>query len=485
MSQPPFESREPPSGVTGREPPSGATDHEPPSRVTDREPPSEGASQRGFGFRGGKAFTVLLAGQIVSFLGSRLSSFGLGVWIFMSTGSTTKFALTAFVGAVTSLLVAPLAGVMVDRWDRRWTMIFGDTGAALGTAALALLLWSQRIELWHIYLILAFAGFFQTFQGPAFEATVSLLVPKKHLGRASGMLQFGSEGTRIMAPPIAGLLLPVIGLAGLLTIDFITFLVSILSLLLIWVPRPERTQESRRHEGSLRQELTYGWHYLVERKGFMGLIAVAAAVNFSLGMVMVLFTPLVLSFTSPAMLGVVLAGSALGGMTGGLLMGVWGGPKRRVRGLFVFLAVQGSILLLGGLKPNVPLVAGAAFVFMLCAPVIHGCSQAIWLSKVAPDVQGRVFSIRRVIATVTLPLSLLLAGPLADYVFEPLLAEGGALAGTVGQIIGVGPGRGIGLMLIVLGVLMLLALAFGSLYRPLQRLEEELPDVVRPEGDAT
>lgn len=433
-------------------------------------------SRHRFGIGGIAGFLTLCGGQTVSMLGSRISSFGLGVWIYQETTSATRFALSAFFRAVPFILVSPLAGALVDRWDRRRTMILADTGAAFTMLCLAGILWGQRIELWHIYLAMGMVALFDAFQSPAFEISMGLMIPREHLARASGLIYFGAEGTRILAPPLAGMLLVIVHLYGLLVIDFVTFFFSVLVLLWIRLPKTRETPESVKHRGSLGREMVFGWHYIRQRPGLFGLLSLFAFTNFTLGIVIVLFTPLVLSFTSAAMLGLVMGFSAGGGMAGGALMAFWGGPKRKVSGILGFMVLQGSILLLGGLRPSVPLVSGAAFTFMFCAPIVAGCSQAMWLRKVPSDVQGRVFGIRRMVAVSAMPLAYLAAGPLSDFVFEPLLLPGGPLADTVGRYVGVGQGRGTGLLLIVLGVVTLTAVGIAALYRPLRNLEEELPD---------
>jgi hypothetical protein len=175
-------------------------------------------------------------------------------------------------------------------------------------------------------------------------------------------------------------------------------------------------------------------------------------------------------------LGTILSVGGLGFLAGSLTMSAWGGPKVRVRGIYVFLLVQGIVLFAAGLPPRAAILAIAAFLYFSGHPMINGCSQAIWQSKTAPDVQGRVFAVRRMIAWSSLPLAYLAAGPLADRVFEPLLVEGGALAGSVGRVLGTGQGRGIGLLYILLGIITLLATVVAFLYPRLRRVEAELPD---------
>lgn len=231
-------------------------------------------------------------------------------------------------------------------------------------------------------------------------------------------------------------------------------------------------------QGALLREAAYGWVYIRARLGLLSLLLFFAATNFTIGIVSVTFTPLVLSFTTPAVLGMLLSMGGLGFLAGSVTMSIWGGPKTRVYGILGFSLVQACVLFAAGLPPRVAILAVAAFMFFFAVPIINGCSQAIWLSKTAPDVQGRVFAVRRMIAWSSLPLAYILAGPLVDRVFEPLMAEGGLLATSVGQIIGVGAGRGIGLLFIIMGMATLLIVVAASLYPRLRRVEAELPDAI-------
>jgi DHA3 family macrolide efflux protein-like MFS transporter len=424
------------------------------------------------------AFLAVWAGQVVSALGTGLTGFALGVWVYQRTGSATRFALMTLVTTLPGILLSPFAGVLVDRWDRRWVMILSDVGAGCTTLALALLFWYDRLELWHIYLLLAAGSVFGSLQWPAFSAVTPLLVPREHLGHAAGLTQMGNAIASLLSPVLAGALVVSIGLEGVVLVDFATFLVAVATLLAIRVPRAETTAEGLAARGSLLREAASGWLYIRERPGLLALLALLASTNFSMGMMQVLVSPMVLSFTSAAVLGRVLSVAGSGMLVGSLLMSAWGGPSRRVSGVLAFLMLQGAILVVGGLWPRAPLIAVAGFVFLFTMPITLGCNQALWQSKVAPDLQGRVFAVRRMVAWSTLPLSYLIAGPLADRVFEPLLAVNGPLAGSVGRLIGVGKGRGIALLLILLGILVMMTVAAFSRYSRLRQLESELPDIL-------
>lgn len=426
---------------------------------------------------GVRAFGLVWLGQLISSVGSGLTGFALGVWVFQKTGSVTQFAAIAFFGALPGLLVAPMAGVLVDRWDRRQVMLWANLGSGLRTLVVAGLLWADQLQVWHIYVAVAVASVFRTFHLPAYIAATTLLVPKRHLARASGMTQFGQAAAETLAPFLAGLLVTLIGVAGVLVIDFATFLFAVVTLALVRVPRPPASAAGRVRK-SMTQEAVYGWQFIRERTGLRGLLIYFAMLNLVLSMVSVLIVPLVLSVTDEVTLGRVLTISGAGLLAGSVLMTVTGGPKPHIHGVLGFGLLFGVGLVLAGLRPNPWLIAAGLFVTMFGAPVINGASQAIWQTKVPPDLQGRVFAVRRMLAQFTSPLGHLAAGPLADRVFRPFLVPGGALAGSVGPVLGVGPGRGIGLMFIMLALLPILISFWGYAQPEVRRVEEDLPDAI-------
>jgi MFS family permease len=431
--------------------------------------------------RGRWTFAMIWLGQLVSLVGSGLTSFALGVWVYQTTDSVTAYALIVLCTMAPNILFSPLAGALVDRWDRRQAMILSDTGAGLSTLAVILLLGSGRSELWPIYVATAASSAFSAFQWPAYSAATTLLVPKKHLGRANGMVQLSQAIGYIAPPALAGFLVAKIQVQGVILIDLVTFAFAVLTLLFVRIPRPEPIAEGQAGKSSLLREIAFGWTYLTARPGLLGILIVFAFTNFLLGLVMALFTPMMLSFADADVVGGVTSFGASGMLVGGALMSIWGGPKRRIYGLLGCLLLEGAALFVGGLRPSAPLIAAAAFVFFFGFAISSASSDTIWQSKVAPDVQGRVFATRSAIAMSSMPLAYVLAGPLADEVFEPLLAGGGPLTGSIGRIIGTGQGRGIGLMFILMGALTVLVTIGGLLYPRIRLVEDELPDVITDE----
>ncbi len=421
------------------------------------------------------AFVLIWFGQLISLIGSGLTQFALGVSMLQTTGSVTQYGLVVSCILLPPILLAPFVGPLVDRWDRRRVMILSDTGAGLCTLMIALMFLVGYVRLWSLCLATAMGAACSAFQWPAYSAATTMLVSKEQLGRANGMVQLAQGLGQLVYPALAGFLVARIAVWGVMMIDCATFLFAVLTLLLVRIPNPNPTTEASR--GSLGREFVYGLKYIAARPGLLAMLGLFVALNFLMGFINMLVAPLVLAFATPQTLGTMMTIAGIGMLVGGLVMSVWGGPKRRIYGVLGFLALSGLFIALGGVRPSVYLATCAGFGFFFCVPFVMAASQAIWQSKVAPDVQGRVFATQRMVA-IAGPLSMLLAGPLADYVFEPLLAAGGPLAGSVGRIIGVGKGRGVGLMFILLGLLTILTTAGGYMYPRLRRVEVELPDVM-------
>jgi MFS family permease len=439
------------------------------------------ARSKGSITKGMRTFFVIWSGQLVSTIGSGLTGFALGVWIYQETGSVLLFSLNLLAFAVPTLVVSPFAGALVDRWDRRWVMILSDTGAGLATLLIAILYMTDNLTVLSIIVATAFNSAFSAFQWPAYSAVTTLLVPKEQLGRAGGMVQIGEAISQLLAPAAAGVLFVTVGLGGVIVVDFATYLFAVLTLLFVRVPSPERSEAGKQGQGSIWKEALFGWTYISSRAGLLGLLLVFAASNFASSMIFPLITPMILDMTSADMLGYLISIAGVGMLVGTLVMSAWGGPKRRIHGVLGFLMVSGFFISMLGISPLFPMLAVAGFGIMITMPIINGSSQAIWQSKVDPDVQGRVFAVRRMIAMSMTPLAYLLAGPLVDYVFRPLLVEGGALADSVGQLIGVGPSRGTGFLFIVIGAVSMVVAALGYLNPHVRNVEDELPDVVIPD----
>lgn len=428
--------------------------------------------------RGMKTFGIIWIGQLVSLLGSGLTSFALGIWALERTQSVTQYTLIIVLAGLPAILFAPFAGALVDRWDRRWVMFWTDVGPGAITLVYALLLWQGRLEVWHIYIGAFLSSVFSTFQWPAYIASITMLIEKKDYGRASGMLEFGQAGTTIAAPALAGLLLSLVDIWGVLLFDFATFLFAAATLLMVRIPRPEPSEApAGGAKRSIWQDAAYGWHFIRARPGLFQLLLFFAVVNLAVCTAGVALLPMVLGFTgSKTAVGTVMSLVGVGMLIGGAIMTATGGPRPRIYGVLGVGLLISVCFVLVGMKPSLVLVGAGVLLWYVGLPIMNGSSTAIWQTKVPPDVQGRVFAMRRMIAQFTTPIGDFAAGPLADKVFLPLLMPGGALAGSVGQVVGVGPGRGIGLMFLTLAAIPGLAALWGFLNPRIRNVETEIPD---------
>jgi DHA3 family macrolide efflux protein-like MFS transporter len=430
-------------------------------------------------FTGGMGvFLVVWFGQMISLIGSGLTSFALGVWVYQRTGSVTQFSLILLFALLPSILISPVAGALVDRWNRRWCMILSDSGAGIATVAMALLLTTGNLEIWHIYLAVSLSSVCKAFQLPAYTASTSSLVPKEFLPRASGMVQSAEACAQLISPLLAGVLLATIKLQGIILIDFATFLFAVTTLLLVRFPNVKTITVSEPEKSSLWREALEGWTYISVRPGLLMLLILFAIDNFVTGLVEVLLTPLLLSFASVTVLGTIQSIGGAGMLLGSLAMSISGGPKRLIRGIFVFDILSHLCILAFGLRASTELLALANFILFFSLPLINGWCNAILLRKVAPDIQGRVFATINMICWSCIPAAYVVAGPLAERIFEPLMATDGLLAGSIGQIIGVGPGRGIGLLFITMEILAIGVTVAVYRYPRLRFMERELPDVI-------
>lgn len=425
------------------------------------------------------AFVLIWIGQLVSLLGSAMTRFALTIWAFQVTGEATALALVGFFSFAPSLIFSPIAGALVDRWNRKLVMMLSDLAAGFSTVAILLLYVSGRLEIWHLYVAGAFAGAFESFQFPAFSAAMSVMVPKAQYGRANGLVSLADSATTIVAPVLAGVLLTMIGIGGVMTIDVVTFVLAVGAVLLVAVPQPERSREGVAAAGNLWTESLYGFRYIWQRKSLLGVQLTFTISNFFDAIGMILVAPMILARTgnNELILGTVQSALGVGGLAGGLLMAGWGGPQRRIHG--VLLGFMGSNLL-GmaplGLGQGVVVWSIAAFMLFFFMPLINSSNQALWQAKVAPDVQGRVFATRRLIAQISGPLGMLIAGPLADRVFEPAMQSNTHVSALFGPLIGTGPGAGMALLIVIVGLLGVTAGVVGYAAPAIRQVDTLLPD---------
>ncbi len=429
--------------------------------------------------KGMRTFLIILIGELISMVGSGLTGFAMGVWIFSETGKATPFAITILFANLPQILLAPLAGSLADRWNRRLIMIIADTGAALTTLMAVFLLSAGKLEVWTIYIIAGVSSAFGAFQETSFQASVVSLVSKKDLPRANGLAQTTQAVSMLVTPVLAGVLFGVIGLQGVMTIDFITFFAAITALLIVRIPQP-KIEANGKEKQNAWTDTKLGWNYVRTRSGLLGLMFFFMMVNFMLNFSSVLTGPLVLSTHNAAMLGTVQTFGGVGMLVGSLAVSIFGVPGKKVPTLLGAITLTALGLGLAGFRDSIVLICAAFFLIMVTIPLASSSSQSIFQVKVPENMQGRVFAIRTVFARLMMPLAFLISGPLADNIFEPMMLEGGVLAQSfIGNLIGVGPGRGIGLMYLIGMVGTMLSIIITLLNPRVMNVETELPDVIQ------
>ncbi len=423
-------------------------------------------------------FTVVWIGQIVSVLASTMSQFALTIFMFQETGSATALGLMQVFFITPFLIISPIAGVMIDRYNRKLMMMVSDLGAGLATLAILALQAFGLLEYWHLYVTSIVYGLGMAFQWPAYSAAIATMVPKEQLGRANGMMSLIEAGPGVIAPILAGAVLPLIGLTGILVFDVVTFILAVGALLVVHIPQPTRTVEGSQAKGGMLQEAAYGFKYIFARPSLLGLQMIFFAGNLFAGIAFTLLAPMILLRTGndSLMLGSAQTAGAVGGLVGGVLMSAWGGFKRRSHGVLFGWIWSGLTMAIVGFAGGLPVWIFGLALTAFAGPLVNASNQAIWQSKVAPDLQGRVFSARRLIAWFTNPISPIIAGTLADFVLEPAARAQTGLPATFAWLVGTGPGAGMGLLIVLCGLASAMVGLLGYFIPAIYNAEAILPD---------
>src|SRR6266508_6868205 len=319
-------------------------------------------------------FTIVWLGQIVSVLATNMTAFGLTIWVFEKTGSATALGLMQVFFITPLLIISPFAGVMVDRHNRKLMMMISDLIAGSATVAILILQAFGVLQVWHLYVAAIFQGLGNAFQWPAYSAAISTMIPKEKYGRANGMMSLIDMGPGILAPMLAGALLPMIGLTGILSIDVITFVLAILILLSVHIPQPLRTVEGAQAQGNIFREAAFGFRYIFARPSLLGLQLIFFFGNLCTGIAYTLVAPMVLLRTgnNSVSLGLVQSAGAIGGIIGGVAMSIWGGFKRRVHGVLAGWIVSGFFFALVGLGTWIPFWVAMLALSTVLVPMING-----------------------------------------------------------------------------------------------------------------
>ena len=386
-----------------------------------------------------RKFILIWFGQLVSTVGTYMSEFALTLWAWELTGSATALALVGFFSLLPSIFVSLFAGILVDRANRKYLMILSDSMAAISTVGILILHLTGNLAIWHLYLAVSITGGFGQIQELAYSTSITLLVSPLNYTRANSLNSVVHYGSNIIAPAIAGILYPIVGLGGILPIDLATFVIAIATLIWIRIPQVRKAEEAAlkdtaTHKGAegdvgangirpnklsiLWQEVTFGIRYIWRNNGLRTLLIVTALFWFFHDLGGGIDEPMILarSNNNAGSLSAILSIAGIGGVTGAIILTSWGGTKRRSTSMLLGFMGAGVAKTIFGLGQNLSVWLPAQFFSSLNFPLLESSSTALWMETVPSRFQGRVFAANSLVLELVSAIATLVAGVLSDRV---------------------------------------------------------------------
>lgn len=428
----------------------------------------------------GRPFLTLWVAETISMAGSSLTGFALGVWIFQQSGKALDYASMSVVLLLPRLLIAPWAGSLADRVDRRYIVVAADAVAAVATCVLGWLLWSDTLAIWHLYAIGCVGSIAGAFQAPAYQALSASILPKEHMPRASGLMGVTGNVVRIVSPLVAGALMGYAGLPTIIAIDLTTFCIGTALVLRLFSSlaalRIKAAPAQGSFLGSSLRQFFEAMIFFRQQRLMLGLLFYFTLQSSLMGLVGMLIAPLVLSSHPAETLGLVMTIAGVGSLIGSGYLVVGEVGERLMIGLLVSDVLVSACVLLAGLNDSVFIYLASSFVAAGAGAMAGACGGALWMRKVPVAQQGRIFALTGMGVMLAGPAVALAGGFLADRVLGPALAPGGSLAGNVGLLIGTGKGRGLALVFVICGGASLLVSLAALMHQRFRSLDRLVPD---------
>lgn len=418
-----------------------------------------------------KKFILIWIGELISGIGSGMTAFALSVYVYQATGSVSLVSVIAVASFLPTILLSPLGGVLADRYDRRFLMIIGDLFSGFG---LLYVLWNIHTGTDSMLPIIAgvtFNAIFVALLEPSFKATVTDLLTEDEYAKASGMVQIAGNARYLISPALAGILLAVSDIRLILLLDICTFFITITTVAFV---RKSIGKPVAKEKKSALAEMKEGFAVIKQSKGIPSLIALMAVVCFFVGFLQTLVSPMVLAVSDAKMVGILESVCAVGMLIGSVFIGILGIKGSYVGTLSLAGMAASVCMAVSGVSANLFITGAGIFLFFLALPFLNTSADVLVRSNVASEVQGRVWGIISLLSQAGTAVAYVLSGVLADHIFEPLLAEQGLLSGSIGRLIGVGQGRGIGFMLVLSGLFMLPAAFAIGRNRNIRKLQESI-----------
>lgn len=417
-----------------------------------------------------KKFIVIWFGQMIASIGSGLTSFGLNIYVFQQTRSASACSVVVLCAFLPMVLLTPFAGILADRFNKWKLMLMGDSFSAISLIAMLLFIKLGNTSIIMICICVFISSIFSSLMDPAYKSIVTDLLAPEQFSKASGLIQLASSAKYLISPLIAGILIKASGIETILIIDILTFVLTLASIIYasnsIVSIKKEQSKDS-----SYIQDLMEGWNSLVGNKGLMSLILLTTMVTFYVGFIEILLTPMLLGVTDESTLGAITSFGSIGMLATSIIIGFRGIKKNYISTLSSAFTVMGIVIFIVGSVINVYVIGIAAFIFFAMLPFANTSIDVLIRSSLERKTEGRVWGLISLISQLGYLVAYSISGILADHVFNPLLDENGALASSIGRLIGVGEGRGIGLMIIICGVSMLVTSYIIYINRNIKVLE--------------
>ena len=411
-------------------------------------------------------FIFFWFGSLVAAIGSGMTSFALGVHVFEMTGLASSKTTITLLGFLPNVVLAPFAGVLADKYDRRKLMIAGDGLSGLGVLLILLSMVFNFESYWIIGLGVFISSVFSSIIEPAARATITDLVTQENYTKASGLLQLAGSARFLISPILAAFLMSYSSIKVILLIDILTIFLTVATVNVI---KKQLITEKVESDESFNTVMKEGFTSLKSNKPLYQLVLISLLVTFAIGFIQELSTPMILSFASRELLGVGVTFSALGMVASSLFLGAKKMDKDPINILFVSLLIAGVAMIGFGLRENVILMGVSGFIFFATLPFLNAAMDFLVRVNTPNESQGRIWGIITIISQIGYIISYILIGPLADFVFRPMLAKNGLLARSIGYVIGVGPGRGMGLMIILAGLGMIIVTLLANKYSDIRK----------------
>lgn len=398
-----------------------------------------------------RKFLLLWTGDFISAIGSGLTSFGLGVYIFQQTGKASMMALITLLAFLPSLLLSAPAGVLADRYDRRLLMIIGDGFSVIGLLFIFVCLMRGEAQVWQICIGVIISSVFTSLLEPAYKATITDLLTPEQYSKASGLVQVAGSAKYLISPVLAGFLLTIWDIKWLLILDMCTFFITVLTTLVV---RKGLNSKKIETVTSFLSEIKEGVSALTDKKGVLTLVIMGSFITFCLGVIQALASPMILSFSNSATLGSLMTIVALGMLVSSLLLGGVSIKKGYIKMLCISLLGAGIFMGMFGFRENILWIGIAGFLFFAMLPFANTSIDFLLRINIKNDMQGRAWGLVGLISQLGYVVAYGVSGLLADYFFTPRLLSDGAWSKSIGRFIGTGEGRGIGLFITLTGFLL-------------------------------